>query len=109
MTRNRPTQTVAVPAPPITSAALEPAAPHWEALLVCPACGVGLKQSHDKLRCEPCRKEWPVIDGVPVFAERFPYWGEIPWGPMLKVNALIQDKYWKKVLLESEDTLVRQA
>ena len=91
----------------MAGAAFEP--PGWDQLLVCPACGVGLKQAQDRLRCEPCRKEWPVIDGVPVFVDGFPYWGEIAQEPMLKVNALIREKYWKTVLLESEDASVRQA
>ena len=107
MTTNDQKQTVAAQAPVMAGAAFEPL--QWEQLLVCPACGMGLKQAQDKLLCEPCRKEWPVIDGIPVFVEGFPYWGEIPREPMLKVNALIQEKYWKTVLLESEDASVRRA
>jgi len=43
-----------------------------------------------------------------VFVDTFPYWGEIPLQSMLKVNDSIQTKYWKAVLLESDDPFVRK-
>src|SRR5689334_22852218 len=79
----------------------------WEDLLVCPTCGTGLKAAGDNLRCETCPNEWPVVDDVPTFLQQFPYWGEIPQAPMLKVNELVREKYWKDVLLESDDPSVQ--
>jgi SAM-dependent methyltransferase len=80
----------------------------WEDVLVCPTCGDRLAATSDTLACGGCRNSWPVRDGVPSFVDHFPYWGEIPRESMLKVNELVREKYWKSVLLESEDPLVRK-
>ena len=39
--------------------------PRVRALLVCPLCGGELVDREDGLVCAPCRRLWPVIDGVP--------------------------------------------
>lgn len=109
MTKNESKATIAMPVPPFNRPDFEPSASGWETLLACPQCSAMLSPAEDKLICRVCRKDWPVVDGVPVFAQSFPYWGEIPREPMLKVNALIQDRHWKTVLLESEDASVRRA
>jgi len=81
----------------------------WGQLLVCPECRSRFSEDHGRLECATCRKEWPIKDGIPVFADRFPYWGEIPKEAMSKVNTLIRDRNWRSVLVESEDPAVRQA
>jgi SAM-dependent methyltransferase len=109
MTRNEPKQNLATPAHTIASDAFGPADDLWEDLLVCPTCAGRLKEACDKLFCALCRKEWPVVDGVPTFVDYFPHQCEISRELLLKVNTLIRTNHWKAVMLESEDSAIRKA
>jgi SAM-dependent methyltransferase len=109
MTGNEPQQILAAPAPPMAGDAFAPPDYLWEDLLVCPACSARLKQVPNKLVCGPCRKDWPIVDGVPAFVEHFPQRYEILRESLLKVNTLIRTNHWRSVLLESDDPSVRQA
>lgn len=42
--------------------------PRVRALLVCPRCRGELEDAASGLRCRPCRRLYPVIDGVPRLA-----------------------------------------
>lgn len=78
-------------------------------LIVCPDCGGGLLESPDALSCPRCRKQWPIVDGVPHFVTEFPYWGEIPIEPMQEVNRRSMAGSWRKALLDSPEPAVRRA
>lgn len=41
--------------------------PKLLAILACPHCKGPLKDAAEALVCEPCRKEYPVVDGIPNF------------------------------------------
>lgn len=40
--------------------------PELVAILVCPVCHQPLCEERDWLVCEPCRRRYPVRDGIPV-------------------------------------------
>lgn len=41
----------------------------WTEVLVCPRCRGELKEQPDGLACVPCKRFYPVVDGVPRLAE----------------------------------------
>lgn len=41
--------------------------PGLVALLACPLCKGPLQARADSFRCEPCRRDYPVADGIPDF------------------------------------------
>lgn len=88
---------------------LDAGAPAWDGLLVCTACGAGLKQGDKVLRCDPCRKEWPVAAGVPVFAMGSPREPEIPAKAVRRLNAVLVEKPWRDAVLDADDESVRTA
>jgi SAM-dependent methyltransferase len=77
--------------------------------LVCPDCGLFLRQAADQLDCHSCGQRWPVIDGIPHFVNNFPYWGEIPQEQMQEVIRRTHTENWKQVLRDSADPVVRRA
>jgi SAM-dependent methyltransferase len=86
----------------------------WEHLqaqpwLVCPDCGVALEQSAGAVSCARCQHRWPVVDGIPHFVKEFPYWGEIPFGPMQEVNRVAAATNWRSALLDSTEPSVQRA
>jgi SAM-dependent methyltransferase len=108
MTRNPLKKQTAPPKMPV-SASAQAASARMAAPLFCPDCGVPLDDGNERLACAACRKQWPVIDGVPTFTTEFPYWGEVPQEAMQRVNREARSKPWKTVLLESDDADVRRA
>lgn len=42
-----------------------PVKPELLAHLVCPLCRGSLRPEPDALVCRPCRRRYPVVDGVP--------------------------------------------
>jgi SAM-dependent methyltransferase len=81
----------------------------WIDRLACPTCGSPLEESAGKLACAECGKTWPVVDGVPHFVDRFPYWGEMPQEKMQAVNDRAAAGSWRAALLESGDAEVQKA
>lgn len=43
-------------------------------LLVCPTCHGSLTSSANSLHCARCQADFPIREGIPVFAERDEYW-----------------------------------
>lgn len=41
--------------------------PKLLAILACPACKGELTEEPGKLTCAPCKKSYPVVDGIPDF------------------------------------------
>jgi uncharacterized protein YbaR (Trm112 family) len=48
----------------------EPLSKELYRILACPSCKGDLRYNKEKtmLACEKCRKEYPIMDGIPVFA-----------------------------------------
>jgi SAM-dependent methyltransferase len=78
-------------------------------VLVCPDCEKPLFPRQAELVCSQCGRGVPVVDGVPCFVERFPYWGEIPLERMQEVNRAASGGNWKAALTDSADPGVRRA
>jgi len=76
--------------------------------LACPDCRGPLSLT-EKISCRVCNREWLVIDGIPHFVEKFPYWGEMPLQQMQEVNRLSDAGSWRAALRESPDPVVRKA
>jgi SAM-dependent methyltransferase len=62
-----------------------------------------------QLVCSGCRREWPILDGVPHFVKNFPYWGEIPQEQMQEVNRRAETGDWKAALLNHPAPVVQRA
>jgi SAM-dependent methyltransferase len=78
-------------------------------ILVCPDCEEPLVQRNGPLVCSRCGRSVPVVDGVPCFVDRFPYWGEITQERMKEVNRAAFSGDWKAALTGSPDPAVRRA
>jgi SAM-dependent methyltransferase len=87
----------------------EGSARQWVDILVCPSCGVSVKQELENLECAACRKTWRMVDGIPHFVDSFPYWGEIPQENMEAVNHSAAAGSWRAALHESGDPAVQKA
>jgi SAM-dependent methyltransferase len=78
--------------------------------LACPTCETAIASvAADRLECPSCRRNWPVVDGIPHFISEFPYWGEIPQEQMQEVNQRTRAGNWKNALLESAEPSVQHA
>lgn len=77
--------------------------------LVCPTCGARLGKRNEAFDCVQCRTVWPVINGTPHFIEEFPYWGEIPFEAMQRVNRDAAEQSWKTALADSAEPTVQEA
>ena len=78
--------------------------------LVCPDCDGQLSELSDELNCPSCRRQWPIVDGIPHFVSEFPYWGEIPRAKMRVINrAARAGENWRELLTGSQDPDVQRA
>ena len=66
--------------------------------LVCLKCGKPLEEHNQKLICNVCGVEWPIVDGVPRFIPESYYWGEIPQDRMQQVNQSALETNWRDAI-----------
>jgi SAM-dependent methyltransferase len=63
----------------------------------CFQCATGLVVEAEGVRCPACDSEWPIREGIPVFADA-PYWGEIPQAEMQAFNKKATASGWREAL-----------
>jgi uncharacterized protein YbaR (Trm112 family) len=57
--------------------------------LACPGCQSVLTKSQERMVCSGCGKGFPVLEGIPSFADPEFYWGEIDEEQMMALLRLI--------------------
>ena len=55
--------------------------------LICPYCHTPLIEQREKILCDSCKREYPIIDGIPNFCQRDEYWCNVSRETMQKLNA----------------------
>jgi SAM-dependent methyltransferase/uncharacterized protein YbaR (Trm112 family)/thiamine kinase-like enzyme len=55
--------------------------------LVCPYCHNQLILQKEKLVCNSCKREYPIIEGIPNFCQKDEYWCNVGRETMWKLNA----------------------
>ena len=71
-----------------------------EITLACPACRASLSEAASLLQCCSCGREWPIVDGMPVFVEGGQYWGEVPQELMQRVVDRGREIGWRQAVDE---------
>jgi len=73
-------------------------------LFRCPECLSELTDLPGHLRCDKCQKQFPVVDGLPVFSrDRDFYYGEVSKDQMQKILARASLVGWHTSILEYAD------
>lgn len=77
--------------------------------VACPECRGRLQELRTALVCPQCGRQWPVVDGLPIFSEAKEYWGEVPRDLMQRLVARGRVAGWRQAvaeLLSSEHPMI---
>jgi SAM-dependent methyltransferase len=74
--------------------------------LACPDCGEPIRESGDSadsVGCTGCQRQWPVVDGIPLFVQEFPHSGKVPNHQMRELNRITAATNSRTALLECDE------